>query len=474
MSTKGHTYWLVLSTQGPIYCLDLSTRGPTYRLVLSTQGPIYCLVLSTRGPTYWLVLSTRGPTYWLVLSTRGPTYWLVLSTRGPTYWLVLSTQGPTYWLVMSTKGPIYWLVLSTQGPTYCLVLSTQGPTYCLVLSTRGPAYCLVLSTQGPAYWLLLELSTILLGLHQQSVVCPAASWAPRCDAPDGRCDFVCDCNDCRDEADCGYSGKGFACDFEAAGMCGWTDQSLNAPLYAWQRRQGGGATLPPSGPSSDFSTGTAAGWFMAVSAVAAGEGEGPPSTALLVSPEMRQAAPTCRLRIRYFLWDSDGYRICDFETDLCDWNTRTLSKLIWVRTTQENISTSDPLMGPGRDHSNNSATGHFLYVTVPDGGLTQDWASFQSARLQPTNTTHPCKASHAHFLTMVMYTHQFGPRSGGLTVLVADTVIHPVWQRGGALGDLWVKAEAEIVADTDFQIVIMAAVRDFAYGGIAVDSIVST
>jgi len=57
----------------------------------------------------------------------------------------------------------------------------------------------------------------------------------------------------------GYSGRGFACDFEAAGMCGWTDQSLNAPLYGWQRRQGGGATLPRSGPSSDFSTGTATG-----------------------------------------------------------------------------------------------------------------------------------------------------------------------------------------------------------------------
>lgn len=35
----------------------------------------------------------------------------------------------------------------------------------------------------------------------------------------------------------------------------------------------------------------------------------------------------------------------------------TISKLIWVRTNQENISLSDPLKGPGRDHSNNSVTG---------------------------------------------------------------------------------------------------------------------
>lgn len=53
---------------------------------------------------------------------------------------------------------------------------------------------------------------------------------------------------------------------------------------------------------------------------------------------------------------------------------------------------------------------------------------------------------------MVMYTHQFGPRSGGLTVLVADRKIYPVWERGGALGDLWVKAEVEIVTSSVFQV----------------------
>lgn len=53
---------------------------------------------------------------------------------------------------------------------------------------------------------------------------------------------------------------------------------------------------------------------------------------------------------------------------------------------------------------------------------------------------------------MVMYTHQFGPRSGGLTVLVADNEIYPVWERGGALGDVWVKAEVDIVTDFPFQV----------------------
>ncbi|XP_037340928.2 apical endosomal glycoprotein isoform X3 [Pungitius pungitius] len=416
---------------------------------------------------------------------------------------------------------------------------------------------------------------LLLALHFV-----AGSCAPICQTPERSCDFVCDCDDCVDEQDCGYSGRGFTCDFEAAGMCGWADQSLNAPVYGWQRRQReGNNALPDSGPTSDYSTGTAAGWFMGVSALASGS----LSTAVLISPEMKQSSPTCRLRLRYFLWDSghvglgstplwasilrhdyqdtvvwrpeatsvrgwredtvflgrvptgfrirlhsrrsggqrgdvavdqlefldcalplplegqecplgmtqcarggcveqrqlcdgsddcgdgtdektcDGYKVCDFEQDACNWDLRSFSKLKWGRTNQVNISDMDPLKGPGRDHSNNSATGHFLYVTVPDAGLTSDWAVFQSPPLEPTDAAHPCK--------MVMYTHQFGPRSGGLSVLVAGSEISPVWQRGGALGDVWVKAEVDIVAHSIFQILIVAAVRNFAYGGIAVDSI---
>ncbi|XP_067106662.1 apical endosomal glycoprotein [Osmerus mordax] len=399
-----------------------------------------------------------------------------------------------------------------------------------------------------------------------------------CQSPEVQCDFVCDCNDCNDELDCGYRGREFVCDFEEPACCGWKDQSLEAGC-SWERRQRGDA-LPDSGPSSDFTTGTASGWFMGVTSVQAGS----PATAVLVSPVMRQSSPTCRLHLRYFLWDSGhtglgaaplwaslwreevgqeavvwrpegtsvrgwreatvflgrvpsafqirlhsrrdegrrgdvavdqlefldcalpqppqeescaagmlqcknlgcvaqrqvcdgtddcgdrtdeencgGYWSCDFEEDLCDWDLRSLSPLRWKRTNQMNISLSDPRQGPGRDHSNNTASGHFLYVTAPESGLKADWAAFQTPFLDPTNSTHPCK--------VVMYTHQFGPRAGGLSALVADREIYPVWERGGALGDLWVKGELEVVTNMTFKILFVAAIRDEEYGGIAVDSI---
>lgn len=397
-----------------------------------------------------------------------------------------------------------------------------------------------------------------------------------CEAPEKKCDFVCDCSNCEDEQDCGYTGESFVCDFEV-GSCGWTDGTLNAP-YKWERHQRLD-TYTDTGPSSDFTTGTATGWFMAVTAIKSDVG----STAVLVSPKMKQSSSTCQLNLRYFIWDSgytdlgsaplwvsvryhnqeavlwrpeptsvrgwreatvfvgrissefrlvfyserkegrpadvaldqlhflhcalpsppgtgcaegmlkcrnqacveqrlvcdgtddcgDGtdedhceeYNRCDFEEGLCDmWDLTSLSNLIWFRTNQQNISTTDPMKGPGRDHSNNTAEGYFLYVTVPESGLKRDWAAFQSRLLNPTNSSHPCK--------MVMYTHQFGPRSGGLTVLLADGQIYPVWERGGALGDLWVRAEVEIVTNKTFQIIFMAAIRDFEYGGIGIDSIV--
>lgn len=425
---------------------------------------------------------------------------------------------------------------------------------------------------GTWYWIILL--GFVLNVCQCAVAFERASWVIPLE---NKCDFVCDCKDCSDEQDCGYRGPDYVCDFEHEGMCGWTVRSDEGG-YMWQRQQSG-QTLPDSGPSSDYTTGTSTGWFMAVTAVSSNSSR----TAVLMSPKIKHSSPTCRIRLRYFIWDAgdaglgdaplwgsvwtaDGeeavmwrpegtsvrgwreatiylgripghfhiqfhsrrtegkqgdvsidhlefldcalpvpsesgscspgyvkcknegcvkdYKVCDstddcgdgtdeenceqytscnFEDDLCGWDLKTFSSLKWTRTNQMNISLSKPLKGPGRDHSTNTVAGHFLYVTKPDV-LMSDWTSFQSPPLAPTNYTHPCR--------MVMYTHQFGRVSGGLSVLVAERQIYPVWKRGGSLGDLWVKAEVEFVVNSTFQILFVAAIRDQEYGGIAIDDIV--
>ncbi|XP_021324713.2 apical endosomal glycoprotein isoform X2 [Danio rerio] len=421
------------------------------------------------------------------------------------------------------------------------------------------------------FWILV---CVLLNVCQRAVALDGKDCSS---SPENRCDFICDCKDCSDEQDCGYLGPKFVCDFEHEGKCGWTAKPAEG-AYMWQRQRRG-KTLPDSGPSSDYTTGTSTGWFMAVTAVTSDA----PQTAILESPTIKHSSPTCRLRLRYFIWDSghtgmgetplwgsvrqtdgeqavvwrpesssfrgwredviylgritgpfnmqlhsrrsegkqgdvaidhmefldcalpvpsesgkctggfvqckrDGcveeYKVCDgtddcgdgtdeenceqnnscnFEDGLCWWDLRSMASLKWTWTDQMNISLSEPLKGPGRDHSSNTASGRFLYVTKPNF-TASDWTTFQSPPLAPTNETHPCR--------MVMYTHQFGRVSGGLSVLVAERQFYPVWRRGGALGDLWVKAEVEFVVNSTFQILFVAAIRDQPYGGIAVDDIV--
>ncbi|XP_042820862.1 apical endosomal glycoprotein isoform X3 [Panthera tigris] len=126
---------------------------------------------------------------------------------------------------------------------------------------------------------------------------PGRAWVPKdCRAPsEAACNFVCDCPDCSDEAQCGYHGVSpapgapFACDFERD-SCGWQDISTSG--YRWLRDRAG-ATLEPLGPRSDHTLGTDLGWYTAVGTHRGKEA----STAALRSPVLHDAAPTCELRL---------------------------------------------------------------------------------------------------------------------------------------------------------------------------------
>ncbi|XP_062938627.1 apical endosomal glycoprotein [Cynocephalus volans] len=148
------------------------------------------------------------------------------------------------------------------------------------------------------------LPTLALLLGYLAVTLPAAgspgwAWVPNhCRSPsEAMCNFVCDCRDCSDEAQCGYHGASpvlgtpFTCDFEED-PCGWRDISTSG--YSWLRDRAG-ATLEGPGPHSDHTLGTDLGWYMAVGTHRGKE----VSTAVLRSPVLHEAAPTCALRLWY-------------------------------------------------------------------------------------------------------------------------------------------------------------------------------
>lgn len=61
--------------------------------------------------------------------------------------------------------------------------------------------------------------------------------------------------------------------------------------------------------------------------------------------------------LAYLLCTEQQNMSCSFEDGLCGWDLRTFSPLKWTRTNQMNITFSEPLKGPGRDHSTNTITG---------------------------------------------------------------------------------------------------------------------
>ncbi|XP_077005114.1 apical endosomal glycoprotein [Tamandua tetradactyla] len=139
------------------------------------------------------------------------------------------------------------------------------------------------------------------------------AWVPsHCRSPqEAMCNFVCDCRDCSDEAQCGYRGSfpvlgaPFTCNFEED-LCGWRDVSTSG--YSWLRDRAGAAREGPWRPS-DHTLGTDLGWYAAVGTHLGKEA----ARARLRSPELREAASTCEIQLWYHV-DSGG--VADLRLEL--------------------------------------------------------------------------------------------------------------------------------------------------------------
>ncbi|KAK2120740.1 Apical endosomal glycoprotein [Saguinus oedipus] len=189
---------------------------------------------------------------------------------------------------------------SIEGQQSHIVGPAQAGTAQSYLCT--PRGCAGPASSDPAMPLPSHLLPILVLFLAGS---PGWAWVPNhCRSPNQAvCNFVCDCGDCLDEAQCGYHGASpalgtpFTCDFERD-PCGWRDISTSG--YSWLRDRAG-ASLEGPGPRSDHTLGTDLGWYMAVGTHQGKE----TATAALRSPTLREAAPSCKLRLWYHTASGD-------------------------------------------------------------------------------------------------------------------------------------------------------------------------
>ncbi|KAH1179377.1 hypothetical protein KIL84_021960 [Mauremys mutica] len=283
----------------------------------------------------------------------------------------------------------------------------------------------------------------------------------RCSSPAPKvCDFVCDCRDCSDENQCGYHkesgmlGTPFTCDFEE-GNCGWKDVSTSA--YRWVTDRASVA-MWGTGPSADHTRGTDLGWYMAAemrrNTFAA--------IARLRSPVMRQAAATCEIRAWYRLWETGSFTSCSFETGWCGWST-VPDYPTWVRNTSLHLAPG--ARRPTRDHSSNSRTGFFLYVSTGPQDRRSGAARLVSPTFQAT-TTSCC--------SLVFYSHLYDSATSSLNIYYKPSsgVMQLVRARDGDLGDYWFREKVDFNVNESFQIILEGVIGTGPKGSMALDDLV--
>ncbi|XP_047128245.1 MAM and LDL-receptor class A domain-containing protein 1 isoform X1 [Hydra vulgaris] len=117
-----------------------------------------------------------------------------------------------------------------------------------------------------------------------------------CISSDKVCDFYPDCAQGKDSTDNTDEDGCDGCDFET-GVCGWTNNTKG--LFSW-RRQAGGTATANTGPTTDHTKGTNAGYYLYVEASLGKSFE----LATFSSPQIKQASSTCAISFWYHMYGS--------------------------------------------------------------------------------------------------------------------------------------------------------------------------
>ncbi|XP_030391839.1 apical endosomal glycoprotein [Gopherus evgoodei] len=139
-----------------------------------------------------------------------------------------------------------------------------------------------------------------------------------------------------------------------------------------------------------------------------------------------------------------SFTICSFEMGWCGWNT-VPNYPTWIRNTSLHLVPG--ARSPTRDHSSNSRTGFFLYVSTGPQDRRSDAARLVSPTFQAT-TTSCC--------SLVFYSHLYDSATSSLNIYYKPSsgVMQLVRSRAGDLGDYWFREKVDFSVTESFQLVV--------------------
>ncbi|PIK45149.1 hypothetical protein BSL78_17989 [Apostichopus japonicus] len=153
---------------------------------------------------------------------------------------------------------------------------------------------------------------------------------------------------------------------------------------------------------------------------------------------------------------------CDFETKgICGWQQvqEPVDDFDWTVISGSTTSTNT---GPSKDHTLNSAQGHYAFIESSSPNLSGDFAQL----LSPIFTGYQNRC-------LEFFYHMYGSDSGDLTVYrrVEDFSLETVFAETDNKGDVWRKGLATLSDGVSvYDLIIEATVGGF-YGDIAIDDV---
>ncbi|XP_074507832.1 MAM and LDL-receptor class A domain-containing protein 1 [Sebastes fasciatus] len=156
---------------------------------------------------------------------------------------------------------------------------------------------------------------------------------------------------------------------------------------------------------------------------------------------------------------------CDFEMDLCGWvnNPPAEFGLDWDWLSGESQSQSIGSLIPKRDHSTNSALGHFAFFEPSNRE--------KIARLE-SETMAAVDRACLEIWHYAQGWSSFGPSSITLTVFVNETAgLRPVWTTNGFTNRTWIQDRVDYNASGPHQMILQANCSSSTCGSFALDDV---